>query len=182
MSIKIIKNKKSFKVESDYDKKLLEVIRSLEKRSFNGKSQTWMINIAHYEEFMERLEDMNYEYKLEDNNPNQLTITQEGDKLVIVFNAYLKQFSLLRELTDDYQYDREAKKMILPLSTLQSLTEVLKSNSITYDLATDLDKKVKCNKKLNFDKIDSISKKHKSNNEYVNFIEEIDNSAQIDLY
>jgi hypothetical protein len=149
MSIHLVKEKTKLNIFSKYDEKLIQLIKSYEKRYYDQKTRSWSLSLTDYESFINQLNELNYKFELEEDTSHKCLIAKNGNDLEISFNSYVEEFPLFRTIKNS-EYKRDEKKLIIPNSEKSALESVLKSTGIQYKCLPekfDLPEKRKVNEK-----------------------------------
>lgn len=146
MAVQLIKEKNNFKILSKYDEKLIQLIKSFNKRHYEPKTRVWTLSNEEYDIFTDQLNKLNIDFDIMESDFHKIIISKENDQLMVSFNAYIEEFPLLKTFKDA-QYNVIEKKLILPESGLSALENILNKSGISYKKDFDFSAKNNIRKK-----------------------------------
>lgn len=146
MAVQLIKEKNNFKILSKYDEKLIQLIKSFNKRHYEPKTRVWTLSNEEYDIFTDQLNKLNIDFDIMESDFHKIIISKEIDQLMVSFNAYIEEFPLLKTFKDA-QYNVIEKKLILPESGLSALENILNKSGISYKKDFDFSAKNNIRKK-----------------------------------
>jgi hypothetical protein len=138
MSIKLIKSKfpSWFTVVSDYNERLVQLIKKFEKRYWCPTSKQWSLPFQSYAKFIDEIQCINTHYVDEVSeiiNAPKVVIRMDQTKIQMIFNAYIDEFKIFKEIKESC-YDKSSKILTFPIEANDKLFCLLKTFNIKYKL------------------------------------------------
>jgi hypothetical protein len=140
MSVTLVKTERRLLAISNYDRKIVNFYRTLEKRYYDATSQQWLFPVAlldNIERFF-KAENINYNLKV---SKNIATIQRklESEQFTLTFYLHINStdFKTLVNVPEAF-YDRNIAKLTFPLTQLDKVKEILQIQG--YTLADELNK------------------------------------------
>jgi hypothetical protein len=144
-TIKLEKYLTRFSVCFDYDEKLVEFIRTLEKRYWDKEPKKWFLPIQSLPKFTEKCHELGYtidsidtlpsKQNLPINNKNECKafITYEGKKFHLKFSNYVNKFEEFRNIDNSVSYHKETQSFTFSKEKLQEILALLHKDNILID-------------------------------------------------
>ena len=126
MKVNILKSEKNYMVSSPYNRKLLKLIKSINKKYWCRESKLWFLPIDSLEQFKEELKkDVDFEVLISELK-TCATITPLDDfDIEISFSRYIDKFREFMDLSEQ-RYIQGSRKIILPAKLMDKVINLCK--------------------------------------------------------
>ena len=140
--VKIEKYSTRFSVCFDYDEKLVEFIRTLDKRYWDKEPKKWFLPIQSLSKFTEKCNELGYKIDSSDVKPNLPTntkkeckafVTYGGKKFHLKFSTYVNKFEEFRNIDNSVSYQKDTQSFTFSREKLQEILAVLHKDNILID-------------------------------------------------
>ena len=139
-TVKIEKYLTRYSVIFDYDEKLVEFIRTLDKRYWDKEPKKWFLPIQSLSKFTEKCNELGYKIESTDVNLPTNTkkeckafITYEGKKFHLKFSTYVNKFEEFRNIDNSVSYHKDTQSFTFSREKLQEILAVLHKDNILID-------------------------------------------------
>lgn len=131
MNIQIEKFKSRFSVKCRYDVQVFDLIHNIDKKYWDKSKLEWNLPIAAFDNFMEDISKLGeYNIKVKETKPLAL-LSKKNNMYELKFVNYVDQFETFQNI-DNVEYDKDNKKLIVPVDKFDEFLEILKTKCSGY--------------------------------------------------